>query len=378
MTPGRTPIRRLGLVLLVLLTAWLPEARAHDLEFTFTVVVIRPDGSYQVDVTADLDALALGVGQGGNSARLAARLAGLAPAELDARLAALRRILTERLALRLDGHPADLVPVFPERGTLMDAEVPSYLGLTARFAGQIPVGTGTLTFQASRGFPPVYLTILDQVNDRDAQQVLGRGEESAPYALGATGARETGRWTVAGQYLRLGFWHIVPQGLDHILFVLGLFLLSTRLTPLLWQVTAFTAAHTASLGLSSYGVVSLSSAIVEPLIALSIAYVAVENLVTDRMTRWRPAVVFLFGLLHGLGFAGVLGAVGMPEGRFLPALLSFNLGVELGQLSVLASAFALIGWARHRAWYRPRVTRPCSALIATVGMFWSVQRVLFP
>ena len=150
------------MVLLALLTAWLPEARAHDLEFTFTVVVIRPDGSYQVDVTADLDALALGVGQGGNSARLAARRAGLAPAELDARLAALHRILTERLALRFDGRPADLVPVFPERGTLMDAEVPSYLGLTARFAGQIPVGAGTLTFQASRGFPPVYLTILDQ------------------------------------------------------------------------------------------------------------------------------------------------------------------------------------------------------------------------
>ena len=89
-------------------------------------------------------------------------------------------------------------------------------------------------------------------------------------------------------------------------------------------------------------------------------------------------MVFLFGLLHGLGFAGVLGAIGMPEGRFLPALLFFNLGVELGQLSVLASAFALIGWARHRAWYRSRVTRPCSALIATIGMFWSVQRVLFP
>ena len=102
-------MRRLGLlVLLALLTAGLPEARAHDIEFTFTVVVIRPDGSYQVDVTADLDALALGVAQGGNSARLAARLASLAPAKLDARLAALRRILTERLALRFDGHPADL------------------------------------------------------------------------------------------------------------------------------------------------------------------------------------------------------------------------------------------------------------------------------
>ena len=93
--------------------------------------MIRPDGSYQVDVTVDLDALALGVGQGGNSARLAARLADMAPAELDTRLAALRRILTDRLALRFDGQPADLVPVFPERGTMMDAEVPSYLGLTA-------------------------------------------------------------------------------------------------------------------------------------------------------------------------------------------------------------------------------------------------------
>ena len=124
--------------------------------------------------------------------------------------------------------------------------------------------------------------------------------------------------------------------------MLGIFLLSPRLKTMLLQVTAFTVAHSITLGLSIYGLVSLPSRIVEPLIALSIAYVAIENLVTRELKPWRLALVFMFGLLHGLGFAGVLRELGLPRDEFLTGLLTFNLGVEGGQLTVIAIAMLLV------------------------------------
>src|SRR6185436_16897009 len=160
-----------------------------------------------------------------------------------------------------------------------------------------------------------------------------------------------------------------PRGLDHVLFVLGIFLLSTRLRPVLWQISAFTVAHTITLALTIYGVVSLPAKIVEPLIALSIVYVAVENVFTSKLHAWRPLVVFCFGLLHGMGFAGVLSEIGLPRSEFVPALLSFNLGVEGGQLTVILVAFLLVGLPfRREVWYRRRVVVPCSLAIAAIGL----------
>ncbi|MFN0135253.1 MAG: HupE/UreJ family protein, partial [Phycisphaerae bacterium] len=170
---------------------------------------------------------------------------------------------------------------------------------------------------------------------------------------------------------------ILPKGLDHILFVVGLFLLSNRMRPLLLQVSAFTIAHTVTLALSTYGVLRLPSSIVEPLIALSIAYVAIENLFTRELHVWRPALVFAFGLLHGMGFAGVLSELGLPEGEYVAALLSFNVGVELGQLAVILIAFVLVGWMRGRPDYRKFVVIPASTLIALIGLYWSVERAFF-
>ena len=184
------------------------------------------------------------------------------------------------------------------------------------------------------------------------------------------------RGEVGAAYLNLGFTHILPKGADHILFVLGIFLLSTRLKPILFQVTAFTVAHTITLALTIYGLVSLSPRIVEPLIALSIVYVTVENIVTPELRPWRVALVFGFGLLHGMGFAGVLSELGLPRSEFLTALLCFNAGVELGQLTVIALASLLIGLPfRHKPWYRRRVVIPGSLAIAAIGLFWFVQRV---
>jgi hypothetical protein len=181
---------------------------------------------------------------------------------------------------------------------------------------------------------------------------------------------------VFGRYLVLGIEHIVPKGLDHILFVLGLFLLSTRWRPLLWQVSLFTLAHTLTLGLAAAGYVSAPAHIIEPLIAFSIAWVAIENLLHDRLNAFRLLVVFAFGLLHGLGFASVLGDLGLPTGQFMISLVGFNLGVELGQLGVILGAFVLVFWARGKPFYRPWIVRPASVVIAGIGLYWGIERLL--
>ena len=163
--------------------------------------------------------------------------------------------------------------------------------------------------------------------------------------------------------------------LRFVYLLIGLFLLSTRIASLLWQVSAFTVAHTVTLALGVTGIVNLPAAIVEPLIAASIVYVAVENVLTDRLHRWRPAVVFAFGLLHGLGFAGVLAEIGLPPGQLVAALLAFNVGVELGQIAVLALCSVAVGWAARREWYRRAVAIPGSIAVGGAGVLWLAQRV---
>jgi hypothetical protein len=176
------------------------------------------------------------------------------------------------------------------------------------------------------------------------------------------------------EYLALGFSHILPHGPDHVLFVLGLFFLTREPGPLLVQMTLFTLAHSLTLGLSLYGVVSLPSRVVEVAIALSIAFIAIENLFRSRLGVWRPFVVFAFGLIHGLGFAHTFAERTIPPQDFLPALLSFNLGIELGQIAVVGTAFAAVSLWWKRDVYQKRVARPASAVIAMCGLIWAVER----
>lgn len=245
-----------------------------------------------------------------------------------------------------------------------------------RLRGKVPAGVRRATWTSSLTLNSQILELRNEGDAQPLRQWVPDGAVSLPFDLEHAPPAPTTAQVVL-QYLWLGFTHIVPKGLDHILFVVGLFLLSRELKPLLFQVTAFTCAHTLSLALSMFGVVSLSPRIVEPAIALSIVFVAMENVLVKKLHPWRIAVVFAFGLLHGLGFAGVLTELGLPRGQFVPALLSFNVGVEGGQLAVLLTAFAALGvWAGTKPWYRARVTVPASLAIAAVGLFWAVQRVL--
>ena len=179
-------------------------------------------------------------------------------------------------------------------------------------------------------------------------------------------------------YLQLGFEHIVPLGLDHILFVLSLYLLSPKLKPVLLQATAFTVAHSITLGLTMYKVITPNSYWVESLIAFSILLVALENIYSSKLRGSRIAIVFLFGLLHGMGFANALGQLGLPEKYYLTSLVLFNVGVELGQLVVILSAFLLFGkWFGDKPYYRKYIVIPLSFMIAVIAAYWTITRLFY-
>lgn len=178
-------------------------------------------------------------------------------------------------------------------------------------------------------------------------------------------------------YTRLGIRHIIPEGFDHILFVVGLCLLSTKIKTILWQATAFTAAHSVTLALSMKSVLIAPSQLVEPIISLSIMFVALENIMIRELKPWRIVIVFGFGLIHGMGFASALNEIGLPPGKFFTSVLAFNLGVELGQIAVIVSVFTLIIRPfGNKPWYRKFVVVPLSACIACVAAYWTIIRLL--
>ena len=176
-------------------------------------------------------------------------------------------------------------------------------------------------------------------------------------------------------FVKAGFQHIIPEGIDHILFVLGLFFSCITFRSLLWQVTAFTVAHSITLVLAAQGLVQLRGDIVEAIIALSIVWVAIENCLYKETSKGRYMIVFAFGLLHGLGFAALLTQYGLPKDNFISMLLAFNLGVEFGQLAVLVIAFVLIKLIMKKNWYSNEIKIPASLIIAAIGLFWFIERV---
>jgi hypothetical protein len=358
---------------------WAVNAAAHEIRPAVVTVTFGAP-AYRIDVNANVEALLAGIGPAhadtndSPNARRYDELRALPPAQLEARLKAFAPDLLKGMAVEFDGARVEAVIAgvnVPAVGDLKVARIS-----TIRLEGPIPKDAREFRWSYAREFGDNVLKLREAGRGDEANVWLRSGEWSDPYIIGRGLVPRT-KLQVAGQYLALGFTHILPYGLDHILFVLGLFLLSTRWKPLLIQVTAFTVAHSITLALTIYGVFSLPSSIVEPLIALSIAYVAIENMLTKDLHAWRPFVVFGFGLLHGMGFAGVLEEIGMPRSEFVTALISFNVGVELGQLAVIVLAFLCAGlWFQEKPWYRSRLVVPASLIIATTGLYWTVERVV--
>lgn len=347
-----------GLTSLATLAAGAAPAAAHDLGTTHLDVVRRAD---QMDVTLHADARALLI-HGANPE------IGNPNVTTDGTLQALGKVSTRLaglLTVTCGGRPVAIHPGEVRWGDESRAMA------AIRFTAARAAGACTLAYG---GAMLPYAMVL---HDGDGQVIrtewIAAGGASQPFTADETGAL-LGQTLV--RYLRLGFTHIVPLGIDHVLFVLGIFLSSARWRPVLAQVTAFTIAHSVTLALAMIGVVHAAPSFVEPLIAVSIVYVALENVITDRLRVWRLAVVFAFGLLHGLGFAGVLTEVGLPPGHLASALVSFNVGVELGQIAVIAAAAALM-WLLRPVMNGPRerLAVPASCAIALVGAYWTIERL---
>ncbi|HTR04599.1 MAG TPA: HupE/UreJ family protein [Thermoanaerobaculia bacterium] len=365
--------RRLVLAALLLVAGRPRGAAAHELGTIRVVARFEKGGRYAIDAIVDREHLPPGFGAGASIDPRWRPVENL-DADLERRVGGLVGAAIDGVRIAFDGVPARprVALVLPEAGAAAAADAPE---LTLRFSGDVPAGARVFTWTNAGSVGTYMLTIRTEGEAQAARQWIEGAAGSRPFTL-AAGIAPVSRLDVVRTYLALGFTHILPKGTDHILFVLGLFLLAVRWKPVLLQVSAFTVAHTITLALTIYGVVSLSPRIVEPLIALSIVYVAVENVVTPALTPWRVALVFGFGLLHGMGFAGVLSQLGLPRAEFVPALLSFNAGVELGQLTVIAVAFLLVGLPFGRQpWYRRRVVIPGSIAIAAVGLCWFVQRI---
>ncbi len=342
MGAARVTLARILSSALVLWITLASVAAAHEV-LPAIADMTEVDGVLQFEVRANIESFVAGIDltevADTNAAPEAAdydSLRALPPAEMAARFQAFWPDMAARMTIRLGN--TDVVPDFiaiqvPEVG---DTGV--VRASTFQFSATIPAGADT----AQIGWAPEFgtLVIRQQGVENPYDGYLEAGAISDPIAL--AGGGQVGQWRTFANYVPVGFDHIVPKGLDHILFVLGLFFLSTHFRPLLLQVTSFTVAHTITLALAALGYVSVPSSIVEPIIAASIVFVAVENILTRGLSPWRPLVVFCFGLLHGLGFASVLGQFGLPAGAFIPALIGFNVGVELGQLFVIAVALLCV------------------------------------
>jgi hypothetical protein len=181
---------------------------------------------------------------------------------------------------------------------------------------------------------------------------------------------------VVWYYIKMGVVHIIPYGFDHILFVTSLCLLSTKIKTILWQASAFTVAHSITLALSMKNIIVAPSPVVEPVIALSIVFVALENILLSELKPWRVLIVFFFGLVHGLGFASALNSVGLPQNKFFTSVIAFNIGVEIGQITIILLVFGLIVIPLGKSPnYKKRVVYPLSFLIALIAGYWTIQRI---
>ena len=358
---------RSGRLVLALVLALMSTSRgpiAHEAERTKITLALQPNGAFVLEVANDPNWLLL---------RLETFAGGSVPANMppeqrDQRLAQLKDVFSDRIVLFVNAHEVRAANV-----EYLKPSDPSALA-TFRLTGTMPRDATRLRWLYGLVADPYPLEIRRPDGTSTIEWIEGTNWSDV-IDLSKSFTRPT-RAEIAQQYLWLGYTHILPKGLDHILFVIGIFLLSPRWKTMLLQVTAFTIAHSITLGLSIYGIVSLPSRIVEPLIALSIAYVAIENLFTRELKAWRLGLVFIFGLLHGLGFAGVLRELGLPREEFLTALLTFNLGVEGGQLTVIGAALLVVAPVMNKGWYRQRVVIPASIAIAATGLYWTLVRVV--
>ncbi|MCP5152980.1 MAG: HupE/UreJ family protein [Ectothiorhodospiraceae bacterium] len=306
--------------------------------------------------------------------------------ELRQRHDAIARYLAERVTLAADGVGC---PLRAWRHAVAEHAGIAHAVAEAEVACAGRARALTVTYRVLHDVDADHRALLAVTADRvTLDAVLSERQPEATIRLDASPA-DSPRLASFRQYLREGVHHILA-GVDHLLFLLTLLLpavlvreggrwspvpsLHRALGTTVTVVTAFTVAHATTLCLAALGHLALPAAVVEPAIALTVVLAALNNL-WPVVTRARAAMGFGLGLLHGLGFAGALAELGLPAGRHLEALVGFNLGVEAGQLAVVALVFPLLYALRARALYRPLVLRAASVVVAGVATWWLLERL---
>lgn len=370
------------------------STKAHEIRPAIVDFAFDKNGLYQLTIQHNIEALLAEIGtahddtEESENAKKYDQLRNLSPQELNTEFEKFSPKFLENMQLFFDQKAEAL--------QILDVEIPVVGDIELardsiiNIAGIIPEGIESMSWKWDEKFGNAVLRISSENDPELFSSYLSNGDtseevpinidcynpETASKAEGCT--FEQSKWDTFKNYIKVGFVHIIPKGLDHILFVVGLFLLSAQLRPLLIQVTTFTLAHSVTLALGIFGIITLTDGAlkwVEALIAASIVYVCIENIYSQKLSRWRPLIIFGFGLLHGLGFASVLGDVGLSQGSFVTGLIGFNVGVEVGQLAVIAVCFLAVGlWFRNKPWYRKVITIPTSIVIALIAIYWVLER----
>ncbi len=346
-------------------------------------ISVYADGNYRIELRASIEAMMTGINskykntQDSPFANDYDALRVLQSAQLHEKFISFKDELSREIHLNFDKQPVKL--------KITDVQIPppGYTKVPRTslivFEGQIDKQIKQLSWYYPARFSDNAIRVrqIDEDNEKwywSSWQWLRNDQTSKAFSLTEVFS-EPSLIDVISEYTVAGFDHIIPKGLDHILFILGIFLLSTRLKTLAWQATMFTLAHSITLSLSMFDVISLPASIVEPLIALSIAYIGFENIFAHKLKTSRLALVFAFGLLHGLGFASVLADFGLPESAYVISLISFNLGVEIGQLVILTTAyFGITYWFKNKEHFHNYITLPGSLMIGLTGLYWTWDR----
>ncbi|MCY3739244.1 MAG: HupE/UreJ family protein [Gemmatimonadaceae bacterium] len=355
---------RCGVILALCLGAG--AAGAHEINRSYTLVSVGDD-SLRLSVTLndlDLRSLVPSLDRNGDQTLWAQEMLDGASEAADT--------LRKRISLKAAGADLEL------HQATVEPDLDSEGDLVARFRAraETPARVDRLDLDLSRYLAPLSedhrILLRIQVPGRPAEAALLSASEPV-HRIGLSSWERESLWAQAARFLVLGVEHIF-LGYDHVLFLLALIVVGSRLGTLVKIVTAFTVAHSVTLILAALEWVSLPSRLVESGIALSIAYVAAENFWLRRPDhRW--ILTFFFGFVHGFGFANVLRDLGLPSRGLVTSLLAFNVGVEVGQVAIVALLFPLILWSARRPGHA-RIVRGLSAVILLFGIGWLVERVL--
>lgn len=178
-------------------------------------------------------------------------------------------------------------------------------------------------------------------------------------------------------FLKVGFEHVVPLGYDHILFIVALFFFNSKVKSAIIQCSIFTLAHSLTLVLVVLEYIHVNIKFVEVVIALSIFVVSFENIFQPPLKLWRLGLIFIFGLIHGMGFASALNEFGLPKNELILSLVGFNVGVEVAQITIIMFCYyGITKWISTKKWYQTKLVNPLSIIISSIALFWGINRYL--